>query len=105
MPYGRRVADAAMLLACRGGTMSLAVAQRINRMVRVVSVLSFLAASSIACAIPIPPGTTAADDLIINFDFSTPPASPAPPYSEMITTLSASSTPSLAAVLDIYGDL
>src|SRR5882672_10611884 len=70
----------------------------------VLTALIFALASSRADATPIPTGT-AANDLIVNFNFLSPAASPAPPYSGIVISLSASSTPTFSAVLDEYGDL
>jgi hypothetical protein len=77
----------------------------LNFPIALAALIFVLASSSRADAIPIPTGT-AANDLIINFNFLSPPASPAPPYSSVDTQLEMSRTGvPVTIVLDIYGDL
>jgi hypothetical protein len=75
-------------------------------------VLTAVALSPFAAkAVPVPTGTTASDDLIINFDFTS--ISPAPPYVTVLFQLFFSppnlNPPSFNAgdqlVIDVFGDL
>jgi hypothetical protein len=57
-------------------------------------------------AVPVPSGTTAADDLVINFDYVAAGIAPAPPYGTVITNLSfVPPFTGAAIVIDLFGGL
>ena len=77
-----------------------------KNVMRALLVVWALACSTYAAAIPIPTGTTTADDLIINFNFLSPPASPAPPYSFLQAAIAGQvNILPTTLVVDVFGDL